>query len=154
MTLRANDPAVHQWQRLLRFQRRATLHLAADLQEAGTTSLDDYDVLYQLSAAGGTMRMSDLAEATVIARSSCTRVVDRLVDAGLVERNAVPTDRRSIAVSITTAGRTSLRRAATTHLKGIDELFASRLDAQDLDDLERILNRLDPAAPAARWQHN
>jgi DNA-binding MarR family transcriptional regulator len=142
MTIRPDDPAVLVWRRLLQFHRRATATLDAELATKRDLSLEEYDVLFQLHDAGSALRMSDLAEAVLVSRSSCTRLVDRLVGRGLVERVASDHDRRSITVSMTTAGRATLRRAAATHLRGIDSLFASRLDAADLADLERILVRL------------
>lgn len=150
MTLRANDLAVQRWQQLLRYQKNAISRLSTDLGNAGTVSLGDYDVLYQLVAAGGTMRMSELAEATVIARSSCTRIVDRLVGAGLVERSSDENDARTVVAGVTPAGKAALRRAAVTHLKGIDVVFASRLSAQDLAALGRILDRLGAGVDRGR----
>jgi DNA-binding MarR family transcriptional regulator len=149
VTLRASDPVVDLWQRLLRFERVAAMHLDAQLERERALSLEDYDVLYQLHAAGEPMRMSDLAAATLIARSSCTRVVDRLVERGWVERRAHAADRRSVVVALTPTGRQCLRRAAVTHLRGIDAVFASRLDAADLADLDRIVTRLATDRTAA-----
>ncbi len=143
MPIRPDDYALDVWRRLLQFHRRATSVLDADLAAERDLSLEEYDVLFQLHDAGSPLRMSHLAEAVLVTRSSCTRLVDRLVGRGLVERLAGEDDRRSITVSATKAGRALLRRAATTHLRGIDSLFASRLDARDLVDLERILTRLD-----------
>ena len=78
-------------------------------------------------------------------KSSCTRLVDRLVAKGLVERNTGE-DRRSIHVQTTKVGRSVLRRAALTHLRGIDVVFASRLKDRDLSDLNRILDHLSGGA--------
>lgn len=49
-------------------------------------SLDDYDVLHQISVHGGPIRMGDLAENLLVANSSCNRIVGRLVDGGFAER--------------------------------------------------------------------
>ena len=68
--------------------------------------------------------------------------MDRLVTLGLVERTTNDVDRRSFEVQTTKQGRAVLRRAAVTHLQGIDAVFASRLNDRDLSDLRRILDRL------------
>ena len=130
MSLNPSDPALAVWQDLLRFQRRATMRLDTDLQDHRGVTLDEYDVLFQLSAAA------------LIARSSCTRVVDRLADRGWVRREPNEQDRRSVEVTLTPEGKGALRRAAVIHLKGLDELFVSKLERTDLRDLERILGRL------------
>jgi DNA-binding MarR family transcriptional regulator len=142
VTLRPDDTAVDVWQRLLHFQRSAARRLDADLQTERGLSLEDYDVLYQLDDAGGHLRMSEVAGAALIARSSCTRVVDRLVDRGWVERRPHEVDRRSVVVALTGEGRRVLGRAAVTHLRGIEAVFAARLTTRDVDDLARIVGRL------------
>jgi DNA-binding MarR family transcriptional regulator len=142
VTLRPTDPAVDLWHRLLRFERGAALLLDNELQDERELSLEDYDILFQLHASVEPMRMSDLAAATLIARSSCTRVVDRLAERGWVQRRAHEADRRSVVVALTTAGKQCLRRAAVTHVRGIESVFASRLDGRDVQDLTRILDRL------------
>lgn len=143
MTLRPGDPAVAVWRGYLRFERAAALSLEADLQRERGMSLDDYDVLYQLNVADAPMRMSDLAAAALIARSSCTRVVDRLVGRAWVERGTADADRRSVVVALTGEGRATLRRAAVTHLRGIDTVFARRLGRDDIAALAGILDRLE-----------
>jgi DNA-binding MarR family transcriptional regulator len=142
MKLRAGDPEVNEWRRLLRYVREATATLDIDLTQSRNISLEDYDVLVQLEEAGGSLRMTDLGRAVLITRSSCTRLVDRLVTLGLVERTTNDGDRRSFEVQTTKQGRAVLRRAAVTHLQGIDAVFASRLNDRDLSDLRRILDRL------------
>jgi DNA-binding MarR family transcriptional regulator len=149
-TLRANHPTVEVWHRMLRFHRSATTHLADDLHRHGPITFDEYDVLFQLTRARGSLRMSELADAIVAARSSCTRIVDRLTVDGLVSRSDDRDDRRVVRVSIAPEGRAALRRAAVVHLRGIDELFASHLDANDVADLERILGRLEAGQLASR----
>lgn len=131
------------WRRLLRYQRSAVSALDADLQTERSMSLEEYDVLFQLVDRGGSLRMSDLADAVLVTRSSCTRLVDRMERSGWVERRAVAEDRRAIEVAVTASGRASLRRAALTHVRGISERFVSRLDGRDLADLARILDHLE-----------
>jgi DNA-binding MarR family transcriptional regulator len=142
MTLRADDPTVNEWQRLLRYVRETTAVLDADLSRDRQISLEEYDVLFQLQEAGGTLRMTDLTHAVLITKSSCTRLVDRLVSRGLVERITSETDRRSIQVHTTKQGRAIMRRAAVTHLHGIDAVFTSRLTDRDQTDLHRIFDHL------------
>jgi DNA-binding MarR family transcriptional regulator len=144
MAIRPGDPALEEWRRLLRYLRESTTGLDADLVRDRNVSLEDYDVLVQLQEAGGALRMTDLSDAVLVTKSSCTRLVDRLVARGLVERRTSEEDRRSVEVHIAKQGSAVLRRAAVTHLRGIDTVFASRLNDRDLADLRRILDRLAP----------
>jgi DNA-binding MarR family transcriptional regulator len=130
MAPRSDDSSVQEWRRLLRFVREATAALDAQLRQDRQLSLEDYDVLFQLTRA------------VLITKSSCTRLVDRLVADGLVERSISEADRRSVEVRTTKQGRSVLRRAALTHLRGIGAVFASLLTDRDLADLHRILDHL------------
>jgi DNA-binding MarR family transcriptional regulator len=105
--------------------------------------LDDYDILHQLSRSGAHgMRMTELAAATLIARSSCSRLVGELVGSGLVERHADPGDRRAVRVRLSAAGRGTTRRAGAVHVRGISRYIEGRLVGRDVDELARLLERL------------
>ena len=56
------------------------------------------------------MKMGDLAEALVITRGGLTKLVDRLVKAGLLERTFCETDRRVSYATLLPAGRRAARR--------------------------------------------
>ena len=73
--------------------------------------------------------MSDLAEAVLLSRPNCTRLVDRMVGAGLVERLPDPSDARVRWAQLTPEGRHRFRRAAPTHLAGIQFHLGQHLDA-------------------------
>ena len=51
------------------------------------------------------MKMGDLAEALVITRGGLTKLVDRLIKAGLLERTFCETDRRVSYATLLPAGR-------------------------------------------------
>ena len=58
------------------------------------------------------LKMGDLAEALVISRGGLTKLVDRLVKAGLLERTFCETDRRVSYATLTPAGPGAARRDA------------------------------------------
>ena len=74
----------------------------ADLAEDVT--LAQYRVLVEL-AARGPQRPADLASALGVDRSTATRMCDRLVRKGLVQRRRISADRRGVRISLTPAGR-------------------------------------------------
>jgi DNA-binding MarR family transcriptional regulator len=130
------------WQQFLTAHARITDELADDLVQAGHVSLVFYDVLIQLQQAGGKLRMSDLSELALIARSSLSRVVDRMENERLVVRKRSDDDRRSIYACITPTGRAALRAAAPLHLYGVQRLFAQHLTDTDVVALQRVLAKL------------
>jgi DNA-binding MarR family transcriptional regulator len=142
---RPDERALAVWRAFLRYHRGTVDRLDADLVAAHGVTLEEYDVMVQLAEApGGRLGMGQLAAATLIARSSCTRVVDRLVARRWAERVRDPADRRRVVVGLNAAGRGGLRRCAVTHLAGIAEHFSTRLTSRDLADLDRILHHLVP----------
>lgn len=109
-----------------------------------------YDVLFQLSEAPDRrLRMHELAEAVLLSRSGLTRTVDRIEAAGLVVRQAIPGDRRSLHVVLTDAGRERLAAAFPIVRRAVRELFADHLSEDDADNLVRILGRIRDRARGA-----
>ena len=134
------EPRLAAWSAFLRAHARVVRELERELQVEEEMALSDYDVLVQLAAADQRrLRMSDLADRLLLSRSGATRLVDRLVAAGLVERVVCESDRRGQWAALTDAGYRRLRRAAPTHLRGVAAHFLDRLSDDDLASLERML---------------
>ena len=134
------DARLDAWRTFLRAHARVIRELERELIAEQDLALTDYDVLVQLAAAPERRRrMSELAEALLLSRSGATRLVDRLVADGLVERVVCEDDRRGQWAALTEQGHERLRRAAPTHLRGIDEHFLDRLSPEDLRALRRML---------------
>jgi DNA-binding MarR family transcriptional regulator len=91
------------------------------------------------------MPMKELAALLGVDPANLTTVVDDLERAGLVERQAHPTDRRVKLVAPTAAGTALAHRAQ--ELLARPPAGLSELPAEDLDALERILCRLQGGAP-------
>ena len=70
----------------------------------------EYDVLYTLSKGPEPVRLSDLNRHVLLSQPAPSRLVDRLVERGLVERCADPADGRGVRLSLTDAGRIVQRR--------------------------------------------
>ena len=101
-----------------------------------------YDVLVHLEDEPDGLRMNELAERILYSKSGFTRVVDRLEGEGFVRRVRPETDRRSILVVLTDAGRTLLDEARTSHRRSIEEHFAGHLSDADVKALSRALEKL------------
>ena len=88
------------------------------------------------------LRISDIAERMRIVARSATDVIDDLEGKGLVARSPHPSDRRSIVVELTAAGRKILDEVEQQGRQDARQFF-SRLDAAERRDLTRLLRRLD-----------
>jgi DNA-binding MarR family transcriptional regulator len=130
------------WRSLLRAHATLMRRLDTDLERETGLALADFDVLAQLAAAHGELRMTELADRALISRSGMSRRVARLVDEGLVRRDRAGTDARGVVVALTQAGIARLRETAPIHARGISKLFVAQLDDQELALLERALNKV------------
>jgi DNA-binding MarR family transcriptional regulator len=130
------------WRALLQAYTSVTAALDRELRGTHDLPLEWYDVLLQLAEHQGRLRMHDLAAQLLISPSNCTRRVDRMEAAGLVQREPDEADRRVRWASLTADGRRRQRRAALTHLAGIERHVGARLQAGQAAQLARSLERL------------
>ena len=150
-TITRHDPRLAAWRSFLRGHARVVSELERELQAEHGMALTDYDVLVQLAATDGRrLRMSELADRLLLSRSGATRLIDRLVATGLVERVMCDTDRRGQWASLTESGVGRLRTASPTHLRGVAQHFLERFSGDELAVLERLLTRLDASEPPRR----
>lgn len=117
--------------------RRATVKELGPLGLTFTQSR----VLRMLARRGEPVRMGDLAARFEVAPRSATSMVDALEAAGLVERLADPTDRRSVLVGLTTEGFALLERMSNLRRASAEALFG-RLAAGQQEQLLAILSML------------
>ena len=136
------DQQFEAWKALLRAQAQLISTLDRELQAERGLPITFFDVLIQLSAAGGRLRMSELADAVLLSRSGVTRLVDRMVRAGLVRREACPTDRRSMYATLTAKGKRALAQARPVHLRGVAEHFGRHLSDDEEKTLAAALGRM------------
>ncbi len=140
----ALDPlSLRAWHAFLRAHVLVTRKLEADLLAAGDPPLAEYDVLVQLAVAPGrALRMHELADRIVLSRAGITRLVDRLVAEGLVERQKCGVDARGSYAVLTQRGLERVRAAAPRHLTSVKRHFLSSFDDAELERLAELLGRL------------
>jgi DNA-binding MarR family transcriptional regulator len=137
-----DEERVKAWRAVLLAQSRALRAIERDLEQAGTISLQWYDVLLELNAVRDGLRMQDLALRTVVSRTRVSRIVSELEEHGLVERVIDPGDARASVATITAAGRQELRRAAPLYLDGIDAHFNRYLTVPQRTAVASALQRV------------
>jgi DNA-binding MarR family transcriptional regulator len=131
------------WRALLNAHAAAVGAIERDLTAARHIPLTWYDVLVALSEApDGRLRLHELADRVVLSRSGLTRLVDRLEAAGLLRREACPTDRRGAFAVLTPEGTVALRRTWPTYARGIAKHFARHLSADEAAAIAATLGRV------------
>jgi DNA-binding MarR family transcriptional regulator len=120
--------------------------VALDLDRERGIQLAWFDVLHVLSKAGGRLRMQDLAGALAMNKSSLTRLIDRIAQAGLVSREADATDGRGLHATLTKAGKERYRSVKPAYLRAIQRHFGARLADDDVAVVQIGLSKLLPTA--------
>jgi DNA-binding MarR family transcriptional regulator len=125
---------------IVRTHRRLTDTLGRELEQNVGIPLVFFDVLIHVGAAPDRrLTMSRLSADVALTTGGVTRLVDRMVEAGLVARQNCPSDRRSIYVVLTPEGQEVLDRAVAAHIDGIDRHLVAHLDVRDRAALEGAL---------------
>jgi MarR family 2-MHQ and catechol resistance regulon transcriptional repressor len=124
------------------------------LAEQSGLSVQWFEVLIRLARTPGhRLRMSDLAAQTTLSASGLTRAVDRLEAAGLVARQACPTDRRSTYAVLTPQGEQRISEALPVHVAQVvavlDEVFTPAELAVFSDLTRRLRDAANPCAAKA-----
>jgi DNA-binding MarR family transcriptional regulator len=148
--LRLSETELGAWAGFLRVNAALSRDMDARLQSEHGISFSDYDVLVFLAnAPDRRMRMSDISESVLISQSGITRLVDRLVARGLVEREKCSDDRRGYFAVLTDAGFAKVREASRSHMADIKERFLDVLSPAELETLADVWERVLPGTTEA-----
>jgi DNA-binding MarR family transcriptional regulator len=165
MTSDAIDRLVDEWNRerpdldaspthvLQRITRLYLLQSASFAELFGRFGLTfgEYEVLAALTRSGPPYRLkpSELVGALVLSSGAVTNRIDRVEDAGLVERLPDPDDRRGTLVALTAKGRSVVDEAVQAHLANEERLLGA-LSTADRAQLTRLLRKLLVSEPFTR----
>jgi DNA-binding MarR family transcriptional regulator len=128
---------------LVRSNRYLSLALGRELEQACDIPLVWFDVLIKVGGApDGRLTMSKLSSDIALTTGGVTRLVDRMVQSGLVERQNCPSDRRSVHVMLTSEGQATLGKAVAQHIDSIDRHLMAPLNAADRAALSKALAKL------------
>jgi DNA-binding MarR family transcriptional regulator len=109
------EPAVAAWRALAASYHAVSCALEQELGRHGL-GVSEFEVLDRLvESREHKFRAQELAEAVHLSQSALSRLIDRLVKHGLVERCLCGEDRRGIYVIMTEAGQQRHAEAAPVH---------------------------------------
>jgi DNA-binding MarR family transcriptional regulator len=135
--------ALDAWRGFLLSHKAIVRELDADLVARHGLTSRDYEVLLFLSQAPERqLKMSELAERTMLTRSGVTRLIDGLQQGGLVERVSCPSDARVSWACLTDTGYAKLREAGRTHVESVRAAFLQYFSNEELEQLAEMLGRL------------
>ena len=130
------------WESLFRAQVTVMRQLATEFP-TDIVSLNEYDVMFNLFIQPRkVLRIRDLGEKVLLTQPSISRLVDRLVARGILEKNDDPSDGRGTLVGLTEQGVQVYRQAAVIHAESISAHMSGRLSPDELDELARLCDKL------------
>jgi DNA-binding MarR family transcriptional regulator len=146
----AERPADHEaelrlWLRLLTCTTLIEGEVRRRLRDAFDVTLPRFDLMAQLDKAPNGMTLGELSQRMMVSNGNVTGLAERLVEQGLLDRRASPTDRRAQLVSLTAEGRRMFRTMARTHEDWIADIFAG-LAPDDIETLMRLLAKTKDSA--------
>jgi len=96
-------------------------------------------MLLVFQSAEGRMNQTELGSMLLVNRSNVTGLIDRMEKAGLVRRNADPTDRRVNLIELTPGGRAVFDRARIVYYDRINDI----MDNLTVDDQVRLCSLME-----------
>lgn len=124
-------------EQLVRVETRLWNLLDQGLREHGRVSMAELVALRVLQRAPG-RRVQDLAAEIDISPGGASKLVERLVAAGLVERTADAADRRAAVLHLTDDGYAAVRGAARLSESRLADRFSA-----ELPELSSVLTELE-----------
>ena len=97
--------------------------------------------IMKLLQEAGTLHIAEIAERLQIAGPQMTHLIDKLVDLDIVERQTGTADRRTINITLTSKGKTTLEEH-NSRLRNAIRKTLSRLTGEELEDLSASLRKL------------
>jgi DNA-binding MarR family transcriptional regulator len=136
------------WSGFLRAHALIARQLDIDLERAHRLPLSSYEALRHLAwAPEGRMRITDLAAACLLSQSGGSRLIERLIREGLVEKTASAEDGRGAYAVITQVGQARLDEAQASHIASVRARFLDHFSDDELATMAAFWERILAAKP-------
>jgi DNA-binding MarR family transcriptional regulator len=129
--------------RLMRAQTILRRELENEVLTPRGLTFNDFEALLHLGRADDNrLRRVDLAELLLLSPSGVTRLLDGLVEAGLIENVSCADDARVTWAKLTDEGIGTLDCVGADHTRVMRSLFQGSLAEDDVAQLSELLGRL------------
>jgi len=146
----SRTPHGEAWGALARTHAAVNQRLQDALAQADLPPLPWYEVLATVAESPDQrLKMGELAEALVMTRGGLTKLVDRLVKAGVLERTFCETDRRVSYATLLPAGEEMLAEMRPVIVGELEVAFSARLSVAEAKQLRETLDSVRSSACAA-----
>lgn len=137
-----SEPRLDAWRAVVTSHAAVTERVQKALIAADLPPLSWFELLWAVKQSpNGPPRMSELAEYLTLSRGGITKLVDRLQQAGYLERISCADDRRSLQAELTPAGAEILEEMRGVYAGEIDRHLAT-LTAEEADLIAAALTKV------------
>ena len=138
-----NPSEMKAWRSYIITSRRLFEALESDISQHGLT-LPDYEMLVHLSEAPDrTLRMSELAERSMMSRSRLSHRIKVMEKAGWVKRQPCTDDKRGFFAVMTPKGWNTIKSAAPDHIDSVRARFVDLLSKRDQVAVADVFGRIE-----------
>lgn len=137
-----HDPLLTSFGRIVEAYSAIERRLGSALESECGIAHTWFEVLLRLARSEDEqLTMGALAAQVALTSGGVTRLSDRMIEAGLVERRLCPTDRRVAFIALTQEGRDKIEHAAIVVSRELRSAFGG-FRAAELRTLDTLLDRL------------
>lgn len=131
------------WLAMLRGTSLVNRQLAHDMQSENGLHISWYDVLVRLyHSPEYRQTMSELAGQVIMSSSGLTRLLDKMVEEGLIVRELDPDDRRLVYARLTAAGAEKAQALMLAHQARIRQYVMQYLSEAEVEMLRTVFERI------------
>lgn len=136
------SPHLDAWRAVVTSHATVTERVQRALAAADLPPLSWFELLSAVERSPrGRPRMSELAEALTLSRGGITKLVDRLEEAGYIERISCAEDRRSLQAELTPAGEKMLEEMREVCEGELDRHLRA-MSAEEADLIKTALEKV------------
>lgn len=137
------------WLQLAKSSKTIEQEMETRFQKNFKQSMSRFDVLSQLDRGDPEwLPMGQLARQLIASKGNITRLVDRMISEGLIDRRPNPEDRRIIQVGLTDKGRALFQEMAIAHAEWAKSLLGN-LDLEHSKKMLEMLTHVNKAFKAS-----
>jgi DNA-binding MarR family transcriptional regulator len=134
---------IHAFARLMRAHTVLRRELESEVLTPRGLTFNDFEALLHLGRADDNrLRRIDLAELLMLSPSGVTRLLDGLVESGMIENVSCADDARVTWAKLTVEGVSTLECVGVNHTKVMRSLFQGSLDEAEVEQLSELLGKL------------
>ena len=142
MTDKLTDAVTKAWVRLVRARHKVVNAVEADGKDAGVLPMEWYDVLWELERAPEGRRPFELEQRLLFAQYNLSRLIERMVEAGMVRRSPCAEDKRGHVLTITELGRKQRKATWPVYARSVNKHLGDKLTEAEAEKLAALLGKL------------